>query len=124
MVAFTGKIPSLKPATPVVKSETPPAPVVAPKPTTPIPSTLNLRIPTKEETLEAENKRLKEKITKLELKIQIDEHYQEGTSKNDKEYIAKMESTIKSQKSIIHSLSIQVQELQKEFGKVANVNSQ
>ena len=74
--------------------------------------------------LEAENKRLKEKITKLELKTQIDEHYHEGTSKNDKEYIAKMESTIKSQKSIIHSLSIQVQELQKEFGKVANVNSQ
>ena len=110
MVAFTGKIPSLKPATPLPKEATP-----AP--------TLNLRVPTKEETLEVENKRLKEKIAKLELKIQLDGIYSEGTSKNDKEYIAKMQSIIDSQKSIIHSLNIQIQELQKEFGKTLNVNS-
>ena len=125
MAAFTGKVPSLKP-----KVEAPvaaPLPTLEDKPSTPpvpkINPTSGFKLPSREEMLAREVATLKEKVEKLELKIQLDAPYYEGIEKNDKTYISKLQSIVNSQKDIIHSLTIQNNELRRDIGKLANVNS-
>ena len=72
--------------------------------------------------LEKQVEQLKESVKKLELKVQIDAHYHEGTSENDKTYIKQLQETVASQKKIIHSLTIQNENLRRDFEKLSNVN--